>query len=397
MMTFHILFIALFIYLLTGVSYLFMLAVAGRWGTLNKYTSHPEKLHIAVLIPSYKEDSIIVHTASHALKQSYPADRYDVTVIADSLLPETIKRLKSIPVNVVEVLLDKSMKAKSLNAAFNSLPTYDIALILDADNLMSEDCLEKINHAFHSGWKAVQCHRTAKNKNIPVAILDSLSEEMNNTIFRKGQRVIGLSSALIGSGMAFEFDTIKTIFALPIIQNNTGEDKEVDVQLVKRNIVVEYIEDAYIYDEKVQSSQVFEKQRTRWIATQVAHLKSFLRKDMLRLSGQRMYLHKVFQCLLLPRLLLMMVFFVLSLFMLADTWLDGNMIFPGYSYWLSVMGLYAATLLLAIPPSFYNKSTFYAFFTVPILALSMVRAILHIRQNRAAFLHTPKIYSGDKL
>lgn len=393
-MTLHILFIALFIYLLTSISYLFILAAAGRWGTLNKYTSYPEKLHIAVLIPSYKEDNIIVHTAQHALLQSYPLDKYSVTVIADSLSPETINRLKSLPVNIIEVVLDKSMKAKSLNAAFNELPTHDIALILDADNLMSEDCLEKINHAFHSGWKAVQCHRTAKNKNIPVAILDSLSEEMNNTIFRKGQRVIGLSSALIGSGMAFEFDIIKTIFAFPVIQNNPGEDKEVDVQLVKRNIVVEYIEDAYIYDEKVQSSQVFEKQRTRWIATQVMHLKSFLRKDMLRLSGQRMYLHKVFQCLLLPRLLLMMIFLVLSLFMIADTWLDGDLIYPGYGYWLSVMGLYTATMILAIPSSFYNKSTFFAFFTVPILAFSMIKAILHMRQNRAAFLHTPKVYSG---
>jgi hypothetical protein len=91
----------------------------------------------------------------------------------------------------------------------------------------------------------------------------------------------------------------------------------------------------------------------------------------------------------------MMVFFVLSLFMIADAWMDGDMISPGYSYWLSVMGLYAATLFLAIPPTFYNKSTFYAIFTVPILAFSMVRAILHIRQNRAVFLHTPKIYSGD--
>jgi cellulose synthase/poly-beta-1,6-N-acetylglucosamine synthase-like glycosyltransferase len=395
MMTLHIFFIMLFVYLLIGIAYLFMLAIAGRWGTIKQYSSHPEKLQIAILIPSYKDDYVIIHTASNALKQSYPADKYSVTVIADSLLPETIHHLKSIPVKVIEVQLDKSMKAKSLNAAFNELATHDIALILDADNLMSEDCLEKINHAFHSGWKAVQCHRTAKNKNIPVAILDSLSEEVNNTIFRRGQRVVGLSSALIGSGMAFEFDTIRTIFSLPLIQNNTGEDKEVDVQLVKRNIVVEYIEDAYIYDEKVQSPKVFERQRTRWIATQVAHLRSFMRKDMLRLAGQKMYLHKVFQCLLLPRLLIMMVFFLMSVFMLLDYWVDGDLLSPGWGYWMSVMGLYAATLFLAIPSSFYNRSTLYAFFTVPVLAVSMMKALLHIRQNRAAFLHTPKIFSAE--
>jgi hypothetical protein len=50
---------------------------------------------------------------------------------------------------------------------------------------------------------AVQGHRTAKNTNNSWAILDAISEEINNNIFRKGHRVLGLSSAIIGSGMAF--------------------------------------------------------------------------------------------------------------------------------------------------------------------------------------------------
>ena len=46
--------------------------------------------------------------------------------------------------------------------------------------------LKKINAAFAHGYVAVQGHRTAKNMNTSWAILDAVSEEINNNIFRKG-------------------------------------------------------------------------------------------------------------------------------------------------------------------------------------------------------------------
>jgi cellulose synthase/poly-beta-1,6-N-acetylglucosamine synthase-like glycosyltransferase len=396
MMIVHIFSAILFVYLAASIFYLFILAVAGHFGKLKKYSVHASKARIAVLIPSYKEDNIIIQTAIHALKQDYPSVRFSVTVIADSLEPETIVQLKKIPVNVTEVFFEKSMKAKSLNAAFTQLPpaTYDIALVLDADNIMSPDCLEKINHAFQSGWKVVQCHRTAKNKNTSVAVLDALSEEINNTIFRKGHRVAGLSCTLIGSGMAFEYDLLKNIFALPEIQNNPGEDREVDIQLVKKNIFVEYIEDAYVYDEKVQRKEVFEKQRTRWLATHLDHLKRFISKDMRGNFPRILYLNKVFQCLLLPRLLLVLLFLPLFLLSIFDAFSTIRVLAPSWQWWLGIIALYCLTLLVAVPASFYNAGTFRAMAKIPVLMLSMLKALLRIKRNKQGFLHTPKEFSG---
>lgn len=54
--------------------------------------------------------------------------------------------------------------------------------------------------------EAVQTHRIAKNMNNDMALLDAVSEEINNTIFRLGHAKLGLSAALIGSGMAFRYD-----------------------------------------------------------------------------------------------------------------------------------------------------------------------------------------------
>jgi len=249
-------------------------------------------------------------------------------------------------------------------------------------------------HAFHSGWEVIQCHRTAKNKNNSVAILDAMSEEMNNTIFRKGQRTLGLSCALIGSGMAFRFGLIKEIFASPEIQDNPGEDKVVEMQLIGRAIRVEYIEDAYVYDEKVQRKEVFEKQRTRWLGTQIDNLRPLLSRRMRKNAIKKIYYLKVLEWLLLPRLLLLALFALLLLLCAIDIITGIHLLAPSWGWWLGLMGLYSLTLLIAIPASFYNRNTFKALLKIPILMFAMIRALLGIKKNRSGFIHTPKEFSN---
>jgi cellulose synthase/poly-beta-1,6-N-acetylglucosamine synthase-like glycosyltransferase len=394
MFVIHLLTILLFVYLLLTIPYLFLLAAAGRFGKLPKWSSHPKKARIAVIIPSFKDDNVILDTASGALKQDYPD--FTVTVIADTLGPETITRLKTMPLNLVEVQWEKSMKAKSLNAALTRSPggRYDLAIILDADNLMAPATLEKVNHAFQAGWKAIQCHRTAKNKNTAIATLDAISEEINNTIFRRGQRVLGLSCALIGSGMAFEYDLLKDIFASPTIQNNPGEDKEVEIQLIKRGIAVEYLDDAFVYDEKVQRKEVFEKQRTRWLGTQLENIQILLAGDMRHLLKKGIYLHKIFEWLLLPRLLLMALFTILTACCVVDANTSLHILSPAWPWWIALAALYATTLLVATPRAYYNVSTLKALGKIPVLVFSMLKALLAVKKNKSGFIHTPKEFSN---
>lgn len=391
----HIVSFIVFVYVGLSVIYLFLFAMAGRFGKLKKYTIDEKKAMIAVLIPSYRDDSVILDTALQALKQSYPSERYTVTVIADGLQADTIQQLKRLPIQVVEVSFDVSMKAKSLNAAFRQLPSgvYDIAMILDSDNIMNPDCLEKVNHAFQQGWQVIQCHRTAKNKNTAVAILDALSEEVNNTIFRRGHRAAGFSCTLIGSGMAFKYELLKDIFALPEIQNNPGEDREVDIQLVKKNIVVEYIDDAYVLDEKVQRKEVFEKQRTRWLGTQVEQASRFFGRDMLPFFWRKTYINKWFQNFLLPRLLFVLLFFFILIACAVDIITGYGLLMPSWHWWVALFLIYVVTMLLAVPSSFYNRKTGKAILQVPVLIVSMIKALLKIGQNKKGFLHTPKEFS----
>ena len=183
----HIITWAVFIYFAANTLYLFVMALFGRLIRSRKYISQSEKHHIAVLIPSFREDQVIVDTALQTRQHDYPVSRFTVTVIADKLKPETMQKLKQIPVDVLEVSL--GMKSRSLHAALESAGIRDseIVMILDADNIMAPGCLEKVNAAFHAGIKAMQCHRTAKNKNSEVALLDAMSEEINTNLFRRGR------------------------------------------------------------------------------------------------------------------------------------------------------------------------------------------------------------------
>jgi cellulose synthase/poly-beta-1,6-N-acetylglucosamine synthase-like glycosyltransferase len=259
---------------------------------------------------------------------------------------------------------------------------------------MSPGCLEKVNHAFQTGRKAIQCHRTAKNKNTAIATLDAISEEINNTIFRRGQRVLGLSCALIGSGMAFEFDLLKNIFASPTIQNNPGEDKEVEVQLIKRGIPVEYLENAYVYDEKVQRKEVFEKQRTRWLGMQLENIKLLFARDMRHLLTKGVYLHKIFEWLLLPRLFLVALFALISACCVIDANTSLHILAPAWPWWIALALLYGSTLLIATPAAFYNGSTLKALLKIPVLLFSMLKALFSVKKNKAGFIHTPKEFSN---
>jgi len=335
-----------------------------------------------VLIPGYKEDLVIVDVAAQALSQDYPKEFFDVAVIADSFQPETISRLNQLPIKVIEVVFEKSSKSRALNKAMSLLPdVYDAVLILDADNLMAKNCLVKMNEALNRGYEAIQGHRTAKNRNTDFAVLDSVSEEINNHIFRKGHRVVGLSSALIGSGMAFRYQLFKQ-YMLNI--DSTGEDKELEIKLINDGKKIEYLSDAYIYDEKVQKSRVFMVQRTRWLTNQFRYAKRYFFWSFKQLILRRNVdlFDKVIQQFLPPRIFLLGFLFIVSVISLFFNSLR-------FSYaWLLLTGLCIITLAISIPRKLYSFSTFKATLLLPKGFIFMFFSLIRIYKANKSWGHT---------
>lgn len=380
---------SLFVYIAMSSIYIFVFAVAGHFYKKRENDKTNFENKIAVLIPAYKEDVVILEVAKSALKQNYNASRYDVVVIADSLKEETLEQLKKLPIIVVEVSFKNSTKAKALNMAMSKLRNnYDHAVVLDADNIMEANFLKKMNTAFKSGFQIVQGHRKAKNINTSYAILDAASEEINNHIFRKGHNVLGFSSGLIGSGMGFEYPLFKSI--MKSVNAIGGFDKELEFKFASEHIQIEYLHDAIVLDEKIEKLSDFSNQRRRWLSTQFV----FLRKNFLKgwtellLKGNVNFFDKVVQMIIPPRVLLLgatvlvtLVYVLLENAMKVSTAISSVL-------WMLNLGVVIVAFLLALPKTFYNANTLKAILSLPSAFFTMFLLLFKMKGANKKFIHT---------
>jgi cellulose synthase/poly-beta-1,6-N-acetylglucosamine synthase-like glycosyltransferase len=326
---------------------------------------------------------VIIATAKDSLLQDYPLDRFEVVIIADSFSEKTLATLHALPIKVVEVSFEKSTKGKALQKAVEAtqMDPVDIVLILDADNHMAPGFLHAVNNAFNKGYEVVQGHRTAKNFQTPFALLDACTEEINNHIFRRGHVAVGLPSALIGSGMAFDWNLFVSL--LHNIGDTSGEDKEIEFRIVRLRKKVAFLDGAYVYDEKVAKTDVFSKQRSRWLATQVEFFEKYFIEGWIQLfKGNIAFFNKVFQTYLLPRVMLVAFSFL---------WLVFTFFFASTLFNFSLIlffGLFIS-LMIGIPTKWVNKQLLLAFLQIPVAMISILKATLHIGKARKQFIHTP--------
>ncbi|MDP3436670.1 MAG: glycosyltransferase, partial [Bacteroidales bacterium] len=232
---------ALFVLMAISVTYLALFAFFSLWGLKKKYPASTKMFNFLILIPAYKEDKVIMESVNSILNQEYPKDKFDLIVISDKMEEDTNRTLSALPLTLLELNAQNSTKAIALNYAMDNLPNenYNIVVILDADNVVEPNFINELNDCYYSGSLAMQAHRVPKNLDTDVAILDAISEEINNSIFRRGHVNMGLSSALIGSGMAFDYK----LFRKNVVHLKTaGEDKELEVLLFKERVYIDYLD-----------------------------------------------------------------------------------------------------------------------------------------------------------
>lgn len=270
----------LFIPLALCVAYLLVYAIASKFYRAPLYPEANKQHRIAVFFPAYKEDKVIIDSVRSFLGQDYPKELYDVYVISDHMQDSTNETLSQLPIRLLTATYEDSSKAKALLLAINAIEEegkagglrdrqlalmYDIAVVMDADNVTVPGFLSEVNRAYCTGVWSMQAHRTGKNLNTDIALLDGVSEEINNGFFRSGHNALGLSAGLAGSGMAFHY-----FWYYNAVQEleTAGEDKELELALLECGIHTVYLEHLPVYDEKTQKKENIKKQRRRWMAAQ---------------------------------------------------------------------------------------------------------------------------------
>ena len=353
----------------------------------------PRQFTFLVLYPAYNEDRVIVNSVHTFLGQYYPYKGFHVAVISDHMQPETNEKLAQLPITLLQPIFEKSSKAKAMQYALQQIQgEYDYVVILDADNVVESDFLAKLNEVCNKGYDAIQCHRCAKNSNNDIAVLDGVSEEINNTLFRKAHNRIGLSSALIGSGMCFRYKWFKkNVYKL----STAGEDRELEALLLRQKIHIHYEPDIHVYDEKVSNKDNFQKQRLRWMTAQIQSLFSLLPYlPQALMEGNIDYIDKTFQQALIPRSMLVVGAFgmalVMTLFCLifSLTW---------YIKWWLLFLFICLSLYVSTPKQLRSHSVFGKILSLPKLVWKMVMNILKIDRKNTDFIHTTHDSQEEKI
>ena len=380
----HIIDFALWFFIAGSVAYVVFFAIISLFYdkedhlALQAAALKDELTRFLILYPAYKEDRVIINAVEQFILQDYPEDHYKLVVISDHMEPETNEFLNRYPITVLTPSFEKSSKAKAMQYAINEVKgNFDNVVILDADNVVRPTFLSQLN-ILCSVYDAIQCHRCAKNADNDVAVLDGASEEINNTIFRKAHNRLGLSSALIGSGMCFDYELFKeNVFKL----STAGEDREMEALLLHQEVFIKYAPDIHVFDEKVSNQDNFQRQRMRWMTAQVQSLLSNLPKiPKAILNGKINFVDKTIQQALIPRSILIVLLAGISIFMtiFMPTWSEK---------WWILFAMLALSLFIAIPKELRAQS-FKKVFSIPRLVLRMFKNILHMDRKNTDFIHT---------
>lgn len=373
-----------FFFVLTMMStcYLFLFAFLSLFPMSARRMGMEPLRRFLVLVPAYKEDAVILPSVRSVLNQTYYKELLDIVVISDRMTPETNAEVERLGATVINAQFESSSKAKALNLAMSQFEKgeFDFVVILDADNLIEKNFIELLNYAFEESVSVIQTHRQAKNIDTDMAYLDAISEEINNSIFRKGHSIAGLSAALIGSGMAFRFDWLKDNISKVA---SVGEDKELELLLAQQKIAVSYQDHLVVLDEKTKHEKMFYKQRRRWLAAQLHSLRLLVHSSFNKTNWSLDFLDKMFQWIMLPRVVILGIALLASFisFFVEEAIL---------TKWVLVTFLLIVALFLATPRRYFTKRLLRVVLRLPLIFILMVANMFRLRGVLKSFIHTDK-------
>ena len=337
----------------------------------------------AVFIAAYREDAVILPTVHACLAQDYPDDRYDVVVISDHMRPETNAVLSSLPIKLLQVDFEKSTNTKSLQAALGYLDkaAYDIALVIDADNIIAPSYLSELNDAFSvSGVRVVQTHRIVKQ---------GIFKGHARTYQSRRHSQIDMSQTEYGIVYLLA-DCIQIchtgiqILGHAMMDNTSvgGFDRVLEMKLLYKGIHIHYLPDTIVRDEKIQKANSFYRQRRRWLSAQYYSFFEFANHLLPAIRSRKWdFCDKLYQQISLSRVLLLGFVFIISL---------AHSLFasPSACKWWGIFILLLLALALAIPRKYWKWRLLKAVCWVPYSFLLMLLNLFRLKEANRRFIHT---------
>ena len=218
-----------------------------------------------VVVPAHNEARVIGSLLGDVAGASRRMPT-EIVVIADHCTDETASIGREAGVTVVERTEGDGGKGAALRWYLDLAPlTEDEALVvLDADNRVPTDLLERFNDELAAGHTVLQAYLGVSNPDAsPVATASALSYWASNRMVQLARRNLGWTADLGGTGMCI---TSQALEAVGGFGTSFAEDQELGVKLFEAGHTVTWLHDVHILDEKPTEANVAVRQRSRWAA-----------------------------------------------------------------------------------------------------------------------------------
>lgn len=223
------------------------------------------QIRFLIVMPAHNEEYLIGRTLKQLAAVDYPRHLFEVVVIADNCHDRTAAIAAEHKVRVVERRDRQALgKGFALSWALSrlSLSAFDAVVIIDADTMMDPRYLREMNSALCAGSRVLQGYNNLLNPDeTNLTRLIHVTSVMKNLLFNEGRARLGLSVALMGTGMCFDR---KVLEEMGWEAHSIGEDWEYSAKLIQRDIAVAFVDRAVTYAHEATSLRQGFSQRLRW-------------------------------------------------------------------------------------------------------------------------------------
>lgn len=234
----------------------------------------------AVLISARNEELVIGNLLDSISAQDYPSSLVRVFVVADNCTDKTAKVARAHGAIVYERFNDKLVgKGYALEYLLDRIgeeygDVFDAYMVFDADNLLSEDYISRMNETFSDGYRIITSYRNSKNYGDNwISAGYALWFLREAKYLNNARYLLGTSCAVSGTGFMFSREILKSCGGWPF--HLLVEDIEFTIHNVVSGEKVGYCPRAVLYDEQPTKFSQSWKQRMRWARGYIQILRKY--------------------------------------------------------------------------------------------------------------------------
>ena len=231
----------------------------------------PQDKKYAILIPARDESKIIKDTLDSISKQTYNKQNLSVFVIVEDKDDPTIEICKNYK-NVTSYVLPYAPGSKggalslAIKHIYASGARFDGYFVIDADNCMHEEFVEKMHNAFCAGNDVVLGAKRVKHPTAQwVSCGNALTMTFINSMNNKCRSEHGQNVVLQGTPLLINKTIIEDAWGGDWPLQTLAEDYELSIFCATHNFKSYYCEFAKSYYETPTSYVQSSKQRLRWV------------------------------------------------------------------------------------------------------------------------------------